>query len=234
MSMITSRQNRLVQEVRGLDRRRDPARFLLEGPNVLREAMAAGIMLDLVLHAPGAPPLLRDEAVAVALREATVSDDILAYAADSQHPQGIVALARVPVFAEDDATCRVLVLEEVRDPGNLGTVTRTAWAAGFDTVLLAGQCVDPWSPKVVRAAAGATFHVPVRRFPMLDDALAWLDERDLRLVGARSDGAEPCFDADLKAPLALVLGSEAHGISDEMAARCESFVRIPMARGCES
>lgn len=235
--MITSRQNAAVREVREALRKRPPHAFVAEGPNIVGEALATGVTLSLVLVSSGARSTVIDRARERAQRSLEVSDDILAYAADSQHPQGIVALAAVPDVVVDDAGARagrLLLLDEVRDPGNLGTIIRTAWAAGVEAVLLAGQCVDPWSPKVVRAAAGASFHVPVLSFARRADAGDWLGERGQRIIMATARGRLSCFDAPLAPPITIVLGNEAHGVHPDTAAFCQDSLRVPMQGGCES
>lgn len=235
--MITSRQNAGVREVREALRKRPPHAFVAEGPNIIGEALAAGVSLSLLLVTPGARGPVVEQARQQAQRALEVSDEILAYAADSQHPQGIVALAAVPSLPVNEARARagrLLLLDEVRDPGNLGTIVRTAWAADVTAVLLAGQCVDPWSPKVVRAAAGALFHVPVLVFPHRPEAGAWLNERGQHIFMATAEGRLSCFEAPLAPPITLVLGNEAHGVHADTAAFCHDSLRVPMAAGCES
>lgn len=235
--MITSRQNAGVREIREALRKRPPHAFVAEGPNIVGEALATGVTLSLVLFSPSARGPVVEQARERAQRALEVSEELLTYAADSQHPQGIVALCAVPSLPVDEARVRagrLLLLDEVRDPGNLGTIIRTAWAAGVEAVLLAGQCVDPWSPKVVRAAAGASFHVPVLGFARRADAGAWLEARGQRIFMATADGRLSCFDAPLAPPITLVLGNEAHGVHEETAAFCHDTLRVPMENGCES
>lgn len=235
--MITSRSNPAVKEVREALRRRPPQAFVLEGPHLVAEALAAGIELSILLIGPDARDALSERARARAHRALDVSTDVLTHAADSQHPQGMVAVGRVPALVVDDARAReglVLVLDEIRDPGNLGTIVRTAWAAGAAAVLLVGSCVDPWSPKVVRAAAGGSFHVPVLSMPSREDAASWLAAHGQRVIEATAHGRLTCFEADLAPPIALVLGNEAHGVHPDTSAFCHDSLRLPMEGGCES
>lgn len=220
-------------------RKRDPRHFLIEGPHVLEEALLAGVLLDLVMYSPrGAESPVLEEALEAAVHSAEVSDGLLEYAADSQHPQGILAIGRIPAVDADHVGrapgSRLVVLEEIRDPGNLGTIARTCRAAFGEAVVLAGNCVDAWNPKVVRASAGALFSLPILRFAERTDLLAWLEERGVPLVAASATATESCFEADLRPPVALLLGSEAHGVSRSLARECERQVQIPMAAGSES
>ena len=235
--MITSRQNGGVREVREVLRKRPPHLFVLEGPHLVGEALSAGICLSRALISPSADRRLADEVREQARHTLEVSEEILAYASDSQHPQGIVAVADVPELPLDDdraAAGRLLLLDEVRDPGNLGTILRTAWAAGVEAVLLVGPCVDPWSPKVVRSAAGASFHVPVLQLRRRGEAGVWLEAHGQKAWRASADGRVSCFDAPLAPPITLVLGNEAHGVHPETAAFCHDSLHVPMRGGCES
>lgn len=234
--MITSRHNPAVQAVRLLSRKRPQQEFLLEGPHLIGEALAAGVSLDTVLASPRADAELLERVRGHARRVVEVSDDILAYAADSQRPQGLVGIGRVPELrlSDDEARGRLLLLDEVRDPGNLGTMARTAWASGVAALLLVGRCVDPWNPKVVRASAGALFRLPVLQFEGAAEAGDWLRGHGQRLLMASARGRLSCFEVDLGRPLTLVLGSEAHGVGPDVAALCDDSVRLPMAAGCES
>lgn len=236
---ITSRHNAVVQDVRALARKREGDRFLLEGSHVLAEALDADVRVDLLLHTER---VLQDplyyRARSVARRTLRVSEAILEHVADSQHPQGFVAVARVPEGAVDTVArgrpARVVVLDRVRDPGNLGTIVRTCRAAFADALILVGPCVDPWSPKVVRAAAGALFHVPILHLRDADAMVEWLAARGVRAVGATAAAEQTCFDADLRRPVALLMGNEAHGLDPALEAACDETVRIPMAEGSES
>lgn len=235
--MITSRHNPTIQAVCSLRRNRPACSFLLEGPRLLEEALSAGVHLDVLLLSPRAVGPVFDRARSTAETVVEVTEDILSYAADSQQPQGIVAIGRVPVRPLDDNAARrgrLLLLDEVRDPGNLGTVVRSAWASGTSGILLVGHCVDEWNPKVVRAAAGASFRLPTLAFEDRASAGSWLREHGQRAVMAVAGGRLSCFEADLRAPLTLVLGSEAHGVHPDTAAFCEDSVYIPMVEGCES
>lgn len=235
--MITSRHNSAVRRVREVARKRPQERFLLEGPHLLEEALKAKVSIELLLLSPRAGGDFVQQARHVAERVEEVSEELLAYVADSQKPQGIVAVAVVPTLSATRAAVpleRMILLDEVRDPGNLGTIARTAWAAGASAMILSGDCVDAWNPKCVRASAGALFRLPVLRFERQEAAMDWLQGRGHRTVVASANGATSCFEVDLRTPLTFVLGSEAHGVHADLAARCDASVYIPMADGCES
>ncbi len=221
-------------------RRRPPHRFLLEGPILALEAVLAEIELDLVMISPPqVDPKLSSQLQSRARVFVEASPDIIEYAADTQQPQGILAIATVPARLADPPPepcheSRVIVLDGVQDPGNVGTIVRTVRAAGFAGVVLAGPSVDPWSPKAVRASAGAMFWVPVWRFAERSHAVEFLQAGGWRLMCAEASAAHTCYEADFSSPLALVLGSEAHGVGEELRASCVDGVRIPMTAGVES
>lgn len=236
--MITSRHNAAVAEVRTCVRKRPKDRFVVEGPHLIEEVFAAKIALDLVLFsARGREHATVERACGAARRAFEVSEEILQYASETRAPQGIVAVATIPSLHLTDAAARgarLLLLDEIRDPGNLGTVARTAWAAGMGGLVLVGSCVDAWHPKVVRASAGAVFHVPRIEFAERARAGEWLAGVGQRAVMSVANGRVSCFEADLRAPLTLVLGNEAHGVHADTARFCSDSLYIPMTRGCES
>jgi TrmH family RNA methyltransferase len=235
--MITSRHNETVRKVRIMRKKRAPQRFLIEGPHLLEEALAARVSIETLLVSPRASGELVTRARSRAGEVLEVSDDVLSSVADSVHPQGIVAVGVVPERRPDPAALRggrLVLLDEVRDPGNLGTVARTAWASGAAALLLVGHCVDPWNPKVVRAAAGATFRLPLVGLEGHDEAAAWLREHGQRAAMVVANGRVSCFEADLRGPITLVFGNEAHGVHPDTARFCQDSISIPMVEGCES
>ena len=155
---------------------------------------------------------------------------------DTETPRGILAVCSMPdagpLHCDDDDW--VLVLHEVSDPGNMGTLVRSAEAAGARGVVLVGSTVDPWSPKVVRASAGAVFHVPVWQV----DTLSSLRGSGLRLVGTTSHDSlsvsspESLYEADLSGRVGIVLGNEAHGLPAD--ADVDSWVTIEHRGRAES
>ncbi|CAN5649814.1 RNA methyltransferase [soil metagenome] len=165
-----------------------------------------------------------------------VSDGVLRAVADTATPQGAVAVVgtpRVTVRELPEDISLVLVLSEVRDPGNAGTLLRTAVAAGADAVVFAGKTVDPFSPKAVRASAGAVWRVPVITAPQPRAVLIALRDRGQVTLATSADGP-PADAADLTRPLALVLGNEAWGIEPSLADLVDEQVGIAMPGPVES
>ncbi|MEW2589626.1 RNA methyltransferase [Micromonospora aurantiaca] len=244
---FTPRTPRIVA-ARRLQRRRDrdqAGRFLAEGPQAVREALArTGTVVELF----GTPPALdryADLAAAAARADVPVSevtDDALAALAETVAPQGLVAVCRHLDVPLEQAVARgprlVAVLAGIRDPGNAGTVLRTADAAGAGAVIFAGEAVDPYNGKCVRASAGSLFHVDVVRAA---DPLAAVEA--LRAAGLTVFATTGYGDSDLDdladsgrlaAPTAWLFGSEAHGLPDELTGAADARVRVPLHGRAES
>ncbi len=217
-------------------------RFLVEGPQGVREAVryAPELVLDVYATAPAADrhAELLAEAAAGGLRVHEGSEEVLAAMADTDAPQGILAVCRQPRATLEDvlrAGPRLLVvLAHVRDPGNAGTVIRAADAAGADAVVVSDGSVDVLAPKVVRSAAGSTFHLPVVTGVPLDAALAALGEAGVRRYAADGSGARTVTEVDRGVPHAWVLGNEAWGLEPAVLDACDETVRIPIHGRAES
>ena len=195
----------------------------------MADAVAAGVELLEVYAEPGAP-------VPAGVEPMMVAPGALATVTDAVTSQGVAAIARLPQarLADVAAAAPVLVCVGIADPGNAGTLLRSAEGAGFGAVLFTSGSVDPFAPKCVRASAGSVFRVTAVRG---EEAATVLDEvagTGRRRIGTRSSGAPPLTDADLRGPLAIVLGSEAHGLPDGLDAHVDDWVSIPMAGRTES
>jgi TrmH family RNA methyltransferase len=239
---FTARTPRIVA-ARRLQRRRDrdqTGRFLAEGPQAVRSALAAGVVLELF----GTDDALARYADLAAQAEVVspVSDDGLAALAETVQPQGLVAVCSQVDVPLGDALAKkprlVAVAAEIRDPGNAGTVLRTADAAGAGAVVFAGDAVDPYNGKCVRASAGSLFQVDVvrDRAPLVVvDQLRARGVQVLAATGYGNDDLEEMLDdGSLAAPTAWLFGSEAHGLSEELLAAADRRVRVPIYGGAES
>jgi TrmH family RNA methyltransferase len=237
--MITSVRNPKIQWVRNLQAqarlRREEGLFVVEGVRLVEEALQAGWPSRLVLHSPAlserGQALVSTFAANGAVVEA-VSEGVLAAASATETPQGLLAVVERRELALPAALDFILVVDALRDPGNLGTIFRTAAAAGAQALVVAPGTVDPFAPKVVRAAMGAHFRLPLR-------SLDWQSIRDLLKPGLRiyladAGRGQAYTVCDLTAPLALILGSEAAGVSGEAQALADEHLHIPMAAEVES
>ncbi|MEV0004834.1 RNA methyltransferase [Micromonospora sp. NPDC050980] len=237
-----------VAAARRLHRRRDreqAGRFLAEGPQAVREALARDGSVVELFGTPAALDRYADLAATAARADVPVSeitDDALAALTETVAPQGLVAVCRHLDVPLEQALARgprlVAVLAGIRDPGNAGTVLRTADAAGAGVVVFAGEAVDPFNGKCVRASAGSLFHVDVVR---ADDPVRVVEA--LRAVGLTVLATTGYGDSDLDdladagrlaAPTAWLFGAEAHGLPEELTAAADARVRVPLHGRAES
>jgi len=242
LGTITSTSNPRAKDVRSLHKRRvryRTERYLIEGQRLvaqalaLRSELASSFFTEEFARSPQGEPLV----AALAEAEAPayqVTPQVLAHMSDTETPQGVLAVARMPPpdLAAARAADLVVLLDEVRDPGNLGTILRTCVATGVGAVLLTMGCVDAYAPKVVRAGMGA--HAALRIVPNLEWAAIGHLVDGMRCVLADIHGEHTPWGLDWTAPTALIVGSEAHGPGPEAQALAEESVRLPMAEDAES
>jgi TrmH family RNA methyltransferase len=215
--------------------REEDRRFLVEGAQAVAEALAdEGRLLSLFVTEDVDPLAVRAKEAGVEV--AQVSQRVMERLTSTVTPQGVVGVAPfVDVGLEHlgGSGC-VVVLHEVRDPGNAGTILRSADAAGASGVVFAGGSVDTYNPKAVRASAGSIFHVPVVREVATEHALAALRARGSAVVAMDIQGDEDLFESELAASVAFVFGNEAHGLPSEILEGADHRVRVPQAGRAES
>lgn len=241
--MITSPRNQHIQRVRKLVKKgvRDASKeFLVEGPTGVREALALGGVDSVFVEGPPSSSFedILGSARAKRIPVWEISDQVMGSISRTETPPGVLAIARhidrPPEKLVRSGFNLAVILAEVRDPGNVGTILRTAWAAGAQAAFLGKGTADLYNPKVVRAAVGAVFGVPVAR----DVDVAWL-LNELRDLGVQTIAADPQGDtaydeADMRGPVAIVLGNEAWGIGQGLSGLVDHSVCIPMHSGAES
>jgi TrmH family RNA methyltransferase len=231
MELITSLSNPRVSFARKLNRRRvrDAERaFVVEGPIAVAAAQEAGLEL---LDVFATDPILIPSGV----KGLVVTSAVMEAISDAQNPQGVAAVFRTPSGDLDRPLGDlVLVLDQMRDPGNMGTLIRAAHAAGATAVVLTPGCVDPYGPKVVRASAGALFAIDIRRDVTVDTISDATRSAGGRLVGATASSPTVMYEADLVSPVALVIGNEAWGFAPGTDELLDMTVAIPMPGPMES
>lgn len=219
--------------------------FLVEGSNAVAEAVDADLVDELFVTEEAADrhPDLVTRARAKGASVARVTDRAAARLGDTTTPPGLVAVARMVDVPLSDAirpgARLVAVAVDLTEPGNAGTIIRTADAAGADAVIFVGETVDPHNGKCVRASAGSLFHLPVARVADFEQAAAVLRERGLTLLATALDGdleldpAKPRFGMP-DGPVAWIFGNEAHGLPADIARSADRRVRIPIHGRAES
>jgi TrmH family RNA methyltransferase len=241
-------RNPEMQTLRRLLRRRsarsDAGRYVIEGPRLVLDAIDAGVAIDAVYVPTDAVgddvAALRARCHAVGLTPTAIAPGALEQVASTQAPQPALALAAIttpdlPSVLASAVDPLVLVLCDVTDPGNVGTLLRVAEAAGATTVVVCGTAaVDVHNPKVVRAAAGSLFRLPVVTMDDPVAVLATLHERSVVCLATAMDAPHDYETVDLRGPVAIVLGSEAHGLPAVVLAAVDAVVAIPMLGAVES
>ncbi|ADG88751.1 RNA methyltransferase [Thermobispora bispora] len=244
MAEITNVKSPRVKAVRRLTKRafrdRDRA-FLAEGPQAIREALRTpGVTVELYATTEAEA---RHPDIVAAARDAGVpvhrtSGEVMAELTQTVTPQGLVAVCRfvhVPLEEAVRPGARlVAVLAHVRDPGNAGTVLRTADAAGADAVVFTDASVDPYNGKCVRASAGSLFHLPVSINARFPETVRQAREAGLRILAADASGARTLDEVDLSRPTAWVFGNEAWGLPPELLELADEVVRVPIYGRAES
>lgn len=233
--IVTSRKNPLITHIRRLlshrAARREAGEFAGDGEKLLEEAVRWGAALTAVVYTQRAklPPIPEG------VRQIQVPEDVMQSLSPMKSPQGVLFTGKIPAFRPPERLSgrRWLVLDGLQDPGNVGTIWRTADALEADGLLLVNRCADPWSHKTVRASMGACFRLPV--WELEAEELAPLLKRSgLPLYAAAlGEGAQDvrCIDADR---CALAIGNEGQGLSQAVLAAGDALVKIPMRPRCES
>ncbi len=219
--------------------------FLVEGRRMVADAIRSEVQVVVVLHdnplgarnessrAHIENQKIIEQAGRAGLRIEAVPAALIDAISDTKTPQSLVAIGRIPMWGWDDVTPGpVVLLDGVQDPGNVGTLIRTAIGLGASALVGLGPCADPWSPKVLRASAGASFFKPVFR-STIPGAVAELSARGTA-IWAATPGASPPAAGKPSSPVALALGSEAHGVSAPLLQAAEHSVGLPLAGGVES
>ncbi len=231
--------------MRSLERkrvRRESGLFVAEGARHAAEALhfgwtpVASLTSRSTLERDGARPLL-DALEAKGARIVTASERVLGAVARKDNPQTLVTTFRQRDLRLDalavDGERRWVALYEVRDPGNLGTILRTADAAGVDGVILIGACCDPYSPEAVRASMGSVFAIPIAETTS-DKFWEWIDVSGAEVTAASMRGAVASTPVGSGDRSVLLMGNEQSGLPEEMEARCDRLVRLPMQGRADS
>lgn len=215
--------------------RREANAFVIEGVRLVEEAVAAGWPVQFVLYSDGLTERGRnliDGLLARRLEVEEVAGDLLQKLSDTETPQGVLAILEFTSLPIPETLNFILVPDQIRDPGNLGTLLRSAAATGIQAVFLPPETTDAFAPKVVRAGMGAHFRLPIH--PMSWEEIEQMSKSvSLQMYLADMDG-KSCWETDLRQPLALIVGGEAEGASSEARKLANQQISIPMTGKIES
>jgi TrmH family RNA methyltransferase len=248
---ITSRQNPLVKRFRRVQAGAERGFVFIEGVRLVGEALAARAHFETIAFTSAVEQQERGRELfellrAVSCRGANVSVQVMQAISDTDSPQGIAAIVSRPFFELEAVlnSDKILVIaDRLQDPGNLGTIIRTAEAAGVAALVATRNTVDPFNQKALRASMGSAFRLPLVTGARMPEIVSLCRDRNIRLLVTvpRTDGesvsglkARVYTESRLKDPFALVLGSESQGISEESSRAASELVYVPMAPGVES
>jgi TrmH family RNA methyltransferase len=234
--VITSTQNALIKRIRRLQQKKHRLRegaFFVEGLRVVLTALEEGAPIETIVWCDA---LLRSEigrnAITADLPTVEVSETVFRTITDRDTPSGLGAIIKFESAELNSFHIRpdsvFIALENIADPGNLGTIIRTVDAAGASGVILIGDTTDPTHPTALKASMGALFAVPIAFAPSLATVIAWAHDNDVQVVATSAKAETFLWDAPLQTPLLWLLGSERHGLSAEGLDSAEIRVSLPM------
>ncbi|HTE90208.1 MAG TPA: RNA methyltransferase [Terriglobales bacterium] len=240
---IEGRHNALVKELRKAFARGEPTSdgyCAIEGARILEEAIRSGLRFRAVFFSQSAENRAERLLPQIGAHVETLllPDKLFATAVPSESPQGVAALVRWKEFSLDDVLAKaqsgpLLAIAGVQDPGNLGTILRSAEAFDAAAVVLGEGTVSPFNPKVVRASAGSVFRLPIAR-TNLNDAVARFREQGLRLIGTSSHKGSPVDQAKLDGSLVIFIGGEGAGLPRDLVSQMDELIVIPHSSRVES
>lgn len=243
---VTSKDNQWVKEWRRLNDsakyRRESGLFAIEGARLCADALRSNVSLQAVLYTSSAlaaygnvvEPLLAAADTAV-----EISPELSRYMGDTMNPQGVFCIAKMLdnslIIDKINIIGTYSALEDIQDPGNMGTIIRTAEALGLDGILLSDGCCDIYNPKVLRASMGGVFRMPLMRVGDMAQTVVTLQEKGLTAFACVVDAsATPITEADMGKGAVALIGNEGNGLRAETVAVCKHSVTIPMAGRAES
>lgn len=235
--MITSPQNPKIKLARALQKRRERERegkLFLEGVRLVRDALTVGIVPDTMFYTQATVETPEGSALVDQWQTVAweVSPEVMASITETVTPQGIAAIVPLPQLLWTESPTLLVIADQVRDPGNLGTLVRSAAGAGADGMIVPSGTVDVWSEKVLRAGMGAHFRIPIREGLSWDEVLPLVEGMEVYVAEAEGDMAYD--EVNWHKPSALLVGGEAEGASVAGLLRADTTIRIPMVKRVES
>lgn len=238
---ITSASNERIKHARRVRDGREPGLIFIEGLRLAEEAVRSGLSIEICFAISHDEPrhgqllsMLCSQNVSVQF----TSPEVLSVLSDTVQSQGIILLAKRPVLSAyamlAASTTLFLGLDRVQDPGNMGTLIRSAEAAGIGGIISLGGSVDVYSPKVLRSSMGSAFRLPILANATLEHLLNLRDEQGLKIVAAAGEGELDYTDYDWQQPTLLLLGNEGRGLDATLMQQCDARLRIPLLNGVES
>lgn len=225
--LYTSIENKKIKEIKKLNLKKyrdKTGLFLVEGSHLVLEAHKTGYLQELILE--------QDELFPLNVNTMYVTNDLIHYISDVESPQNIMGICKKKAPIEPQGN-RLLILDEVQDPGNLGTIIRSAVAFHIDTIVLGENTVDLYNPKVIRASQGMIFHMNIVRANLLE-LLPKLKKEQYQIMGTRVTHGKSLKTIEKSQKFAIIMGNEGNGMHPEVMELCDEFIYIDMNAACES
>jgi len=248
--MITSDQNRSVRFIIGLKKkknREENSCFFIEGFKAVEEAIASSASIKQIVASENfmsSDAYTEIQNIYCSTYQQNVehvllpvNDSIFNKMSETETPQGIGAIVEIILSSYEnliEKSKNIVLLENIQDPGNMGTIIRTADAAGFDGIIYTKGCVDIFNSKVLRSTVGSVFHVPFTICPDIEETVSSLKDCNFTIYGAHPRGGICYFDENFTQKNVIVIGNEGNGISDELLGICDKLLTIPMPGKSES
>ncbi len=243
MNKITSTQNPIIKEIKSLQKKKyryENQIFFIEGERFVEDAIKSNVKIKKIIISEFY--LNKNESMIKEVNQEKyevfiVEDKLFNSISDTENPQGILAIIGMESFKFEDIITDnnfLIVLDNIQDPGNMGTIIRTADAAGSNGILLSKGCVDIYNPKVLRATMGSVFHIPIFNCEDLYKSLIDLKAKDIKILTSYLKGSTDYFKIDMKTNIAIIIGNEANGVSEEIVSVADELVKIPMFGQAES
>lgn len=243
--IISSKNNALIKKAAALQRRKErqsSGLFLLEGVRMLEEAITKAEIEYMLFTIKLTDSRRGEELIRSALARGVpcyqIPENLLHIICTTEHPQGVVGVAKRKFYSLSkiisQAECFLLFADQVQDPGNLGTIIRTASAVGVTGIILSPGTVDPYNEKTIRSTMGAILSIPILEGIMVEDFLAQARSNQVKVVAGDLRGNKPHFFANLSGKVCIAVGNEAGGISPELRTGADELVTIPLKQRVES
>lgn len=245
-STITSSSNSLIKHVKSLHRKKtrwETKSFFVEGIRAVEETIISKADIEFILYSDSLLESKGGEELLNLVNKNykkvyNITEKLLKDISDTENPQGIIAVVKFTTVSLDEVILDkdnfLVLLDKVQDPGNMGTIIRTADALGANGIIVVKGCVDVFSPKTIRSTMGSIFHVPLVYHEDIEDIIETLKEKNIKVVATGLESSKPCYDVDFKEDFALVIGNEASGVSQKVLAKSDNIVKIPMKGSAES
>ncbi|WP_066504256.1 23S rRNA (guanosine(2251)-2'-O)-methyltransferase RlmB [Abyssisolibacter fermentans] len=245
-NIISSPTNKFIKQINLLKKRKErwkEQKFIVEGLRSVREAVTGEAQINYILYSEQ----LIDKIDGIELLDLCknkkykiyeIENKLMKYITDTENPQGIIAVVDFNIIINDvnltNKNNFIVILDRLQDPGNMGSIIRTADAFGANTVILTKGCVDIFNPKTIRSTMGSIFHIDIAYFENNQNLFNKLKENNIKIMSTALDTDLSCYDVDFKEDFAIVIGNEASGVSKELFSISDYKINIPMQGKAES